>query len=214
MRTELEWAMVRPRSPEETGTTLTSLHHQVARLVGLCNALLDLEELRSAAPAVTGTADLGRVAAEVSERFAVQAAHAGREIHDRVAGEVTIAGNARWLELAVGNLVSNALRYGSGDVSIRVDGGQDAVRVAVSDEGPGFPPEFEAQAFDRFSRADASRSTVGTGLGLAIVRAVAEAHGGTAAIAGAEVSLTLPRRPAGPPAPQQDVSSRARRTTA
>jgi signal transduction histidine kinase len=86
--------------------------------------------------------------------------------------------------------------------------------VAVSDEGPGFPPEFEAQAFDRFSRADASRSTVGTGLGLAIVRAVAEAHGGTAAIAGAEVSLTLPRRPAGPPAPQQDVSSRARRTTA
>lgn len=217
MRTELEWALLRPRPPEETHLTLNSLHHQVARLVDLCNALLDLEELRSSDQPPTDAVDVGQVVTEVADEFAVQADAAGREIRDQVSGEVTVRGNARWLELAVANLVSNSLRYGAGTVQLSVTGDGAAVRVTVSDEGPGFPPEFVAKAFDRFTRADASRSTVGTGLGLAIVRAVAEAHGGTARIQGAAVSMTLPRgdldggsRVTG----LQEVSSRGRRTTA
>jgi signal transduction histidine kinase len=69
-------------------------------------------------------------------------------------------------------------------------------------------------AFDRFSRADTSRTTKGTGLGLAIVKAVAEAHAGTASISGAEVTISLPgrRTPVGPAS--RPVNSRDRRTTA
>ena len=58
---------------------------------------------------------------------------------------------------------------------------EGAATVRVSDAGPGFPVDFRVSAFDRFTRADASRSrntgTVG-GLGLAIARGLVEAHGG------------------------------------
>ncbi|HET8603902.1 MAG TPA: HAMP domain-containing sensor histidine kinase [Marmoricola sp.] len=219
MRTELEWAMLRPRGPQDVRTTLTSLHHQVDRLVDLCNALLNLEELRSTDQPMVDLVDVGQVAAEVADEFAVQADAVGREVRDETSGEVTVCGNARWLELAVANLVSNSLRYGAGTVRVSVVGEPDRVRLGVSDEGPGFPPEFVAKAFDRFSRADASRSTAGTGLGLAIVRAVAEAHGGSARIDGAEVTLLLPRGATAAAAPAEtprgaDVSTRGRRTRA
>ena len=64
----------------------------------------------------------------------------------------------------------------------------------VSDEGPGFPDEFVEKAFDRFSRAETSRSSGGTGLGLALVKAVGEAHGGTATVQGSGVSIFLETR--------------------
>jgi signal transduction histidine kinase len=198
MRTELEWALARPRSAEQTRTTLTSLRHQVTRLVSLCNALLDLEELRSQHLEPQQDVDVARVVAEVVEGFTVPADAAGRALREVIDGDVTLRGNSRWLELAVGNLVSNSLRYGAGEIRISACGDEQGVRVAVADEGPGFPPGFEAQAFDRFSRADESRSTGGTGLGLALVKAVAEAHGGSASISGARVTLSLPRRVGAP----------------
>jgi signal transduction histidine kinase len=52
--------------------------------------------------------------------------------------------------------------------------------LSVADQGPGFPPDFLPHAFDRFSRAEASRTTPGSGLGLALVAAVAASHDGTA----------------------------------
>lgn len=68
--------------------------------------------------------------------------------------------------------------------------------MCITDEGPGFPPEFLPRVFDRFARAEASRTSDGSGLGLAFVHAVATAHGGTAhadnAGHGAAVTLRLP----------------------
>ena len=73
------------------------------------------------------------------------------------------------------------------------------VELHVTDEGKGFPLSFVDRAFDRFSRADDSRSAPGTGLGLSIVALVARAHGGTAVAGGgaggADVWLRIPRRP-------------------
>jgi two-component system OmpR family sensor kinase len=54
------------------------------------------------------------------------------------------------------------------------------MEIHVSDQGPGFPPDFLPHAFERFRRADTARSGDGTGLGLAIVKAIAQAHGGHA----------------------------------
>jgi two-component system, OmpR family, sensor kinase len=107
----------------------------------------------------------------------------------------------RRLGQALGNLVDNALRHGAGDVVLsasRVDGG---VRLDAHDEGPGFAPDIAERAFERFARGDAARTRGGTGLGMAIVRAVAEAHGGWAAIVpgeGATVRVWLPDAPSPP----------------
>jgi signal transduction histidine kinase len=107
---------------------------------------------------------------------------------------LTIQGNQHWLDLALSNPVSNALKHGKGTIRITATEAAGRTQLAVSDEGPGFPADFVDYAFDRFSRADTSRTTRGTGLGLALVQAVAEAHGGTGAIAPAQVVLNLPTR--------------------
>lgn len=84
------------------------------------------------------------------------------------------------------NLLSNALRYtpAGGRVTLRAAGTASRIEVQVRDTGPGIAPADLPHVFDRFYRADKSRSreTGGSGLGLAIVRSLVEAHHGTIAV--------------------------------
>jgi signal transduction histidine kinase len=75
-------------------------------------------------------------------------------------------------------------------VSIRVAADDGSVRIEVSDTGAGLDPATAARVFDRFHRGDNARSPGGTGLGLAIVKAVAEAHGGSVAVASSPGEVT------------------------
>jgi signal transduction histidine kinase len=80
------------------------------------------------------------------------------------------------------NLLTNALRHTPPGGSITIDATSDreTVTLSIRDTGDGLEPEQLASVFDRFYRADKSRSreTGGTGLGLAIVKAIIDAHGG------------------------------------
>ncbi|MGH2485425.1 MAG: sensor histidine kinase, partial [Ktedonobacterales bacterium] len=99
------------------------------------------------------------------------------------------------------NLLDNALYHTPPDGVIEVSATAEGqmVRIAIADSGPGVAPEQRERIFERFYRADLSRSnaTGGGGLGLAIVRALVEAHGGSIAAdegggGGARFSFTLP----------------------
>jgi signal transduction histidine kinase len=181
MRTELEYVLHRRRDPDETETALVSLRDQVERLVELANALLDLEELRSDSSLLRENVDLSELVDEVVRRFAARAVGEQRLISCNVDTIVVVA-NRRWLDLALMNLLSNAFRYGAGEVLVTGSVQGDRVVLAVEDEGTGFAVDFVDRAFDRFTRAEESRSTGGSGLGLSLVQAVAEAHGGRARI--------------------------------
>ncbi len=194
MRTELEVALLRPRGDAETTTAFESLRSQVERLITLSNALLDLEELRASGETPHDTVNVDQLLIDVTGRFTPQANAAGRRLETSAPTGLCIAGNQHWLELALSNLISNALRYGQGTIRVTATGAHHGTQFAVSDEGPGFPPGFVDQAFGRFTRADTSRTTPGTGLGLALVQAVAEAHRGTASITGPQVIVDLPTR--------------------
>jgi signal transduction histidine kinase len=79
------------------------------------------------------------------------------------------------------------------------------VSMSVTDDGPGFPPGTTEKVFERFFRADPSRSGSGSGLGLAIVRELARAHGGEAwaenvAPHGARITVLMPIVPMMPAA--------------
>ena len=150
--------------------------------------------------------DAGEVAASVRARFEDRARATGRELAADVAAGVRVDADPLRLRQALGNLTDNALRHGAGTVTLsarRVPGG---VELEVRDEGPGFPPELAARAFERFSRGDDARTRGGAGLGLAIVAAIARAHGGRARIAegpGAAVRLEIPDAGGGDAPPQR-----------
>lgn len=140
---------------------------------------------------------VGNLLTGVARRFETRAASLGREL-STAPTELTLDADPTRLEQALANLVENALTYGKGAVTLRAVEKGDAVELHVTDEGEGFPEEFRARAFDRFSRADEARGRGGSGLGLSIVELVARAHGGEVGLrnrpeSGADVWLSLPR---------------------
>jgi len=127
------------------------------------------------------TVDVTEIADEAIEALAPAAAARRVELRLRSPGGVPVDGNATAIGRVIRNLLDNAIRHApeGSIVEVAVDGAATPT-IRVTDEGPGFPPEFSAHAFDRFARADASRTraTGGAGLGLAIARGLVEAHGG------------------------------------
>ncbi len=138
---------------------------------------------------------------EAAERNRAAASLAGRklEVCIEIEGGAVLDADADRVGQALDNLIANAVRYGEGAITLRGATAHDGIALVVEGDGPGFPPEFLARAFERFSQADASHGANGhgSGLGLAIVDAIARAHGGRAAVAnraegGARATLVLP----------------------
>lgn len=96
----------------------------------------------------------------------------------------------RLMELAVSNLLANALRYAKNSVQVSVVRDQDLYRLEVEDDGDGIPESDRIAIFRAFTRLDTSRNrqTGGFGLGLAIVARIAALHRGRA-IAGTSTRL-------------------------
>ena len=104
---------------------------------------------------------------------------------------VLVLGERPALERALGNLVRNARRHGSGAVTVMVERDDERARLSVADEGPGISAQHAEQAFERFWRGP-DAAAAGSGLGLAIVRAIAERHGGGVTVDGARFTIDLP----------------------
>ena len=183
LRTELELATRPGRSPGEQRDALLSARDEVDRLSQLAEDLLVIARSdRGDLPIARERIELRTLLDRVRERFAARAGEAGRKIVvDAPEGERAELDPLR-IEQAMGNLVENALRHGEGSVRLKAARAGDAITLEVSDDGAGFPAGFDHRAFERFSRGDEGRTGGGAGLGLAIVSAIAEAHGGTAAV--------------------------------
>ncbi|MFF2476165.1 sensor histidine kinase [Streptomyces sp. NPDC058066] len=195
LRAELDVALHRPRSTTELTGTLRSVDTEVQRLIDLTNALLDLEQLGATDDVTRAPVDLAELITSAVNPHRPAAAREARTITVNAA-PATIAVDTSWIRPAIGNLVDNALRHSRGDVHITATTHDGHLRVTVTDEGPGFPTGFLAKAFERFTRAEASRTSPGSGLGLAFVAAVASSHSGTAHAEntpnGAAVTLDIP----------------------
>lgn len=113
-------------------------------------------------------------------------------------------GDSERLSQVTINLLSNAVLHHNkpdgGEILVALESEAGSARLSVVDDGPGIPSEHLPRIFERFHRADASRSaaTGGSGLGLSIVKGIVEAHGGSVEISGGtqggcRVVVCLPR---------------------
>ena len=124
------------------------------------------------------------LAGEAASLFEAEAADKGIELSVHAPpGLPTVTADAQRTTQVIGNLVGNALRFApeNGRVEIQVQPVSGGVELAVSDNGPGVPDADLPRIFDRFWRAERSRTRAagGAGLGLAIARQLVEAQGGT-----------------------------------
>ncbi|MCW2605740.1 MAG: putative two-component sensor protein [Frankiales bacterium] len=154
--------------------------------------------------------DLAAAVAQAWDALETRVQETGGELE--VALDVDhVVGDRALLQLLLGNLLGNALKYRSPDRPPRVrvsavheGGGQaPAVRVRVADNGIGIPTEYEGKVFVIFQRLHGRDEYEGTGIGLALAKKVVEFHGGTigleaSPLGGACVSFTLPTHDGGP----------------
>ncbi|MFO9711673.1 sensor histidine kinase [Limosilactobacillus oris] len=149
--------------------------------------------------------DLNQLLEQLTASFELEGQHRGIEISSKVVpNPLMIEADPEKLGRVFNNLVANAFKYGNGASYIRVDARQraDQVEVTVANDGTPIPAQSLDHLFERFYRAEASRSraTGGTGLGLAIVKSIVDLHHGTVTVTSDESEtafvVTLPLKQA------------------
>ena len=189
-----------PLSDGERAELVQAAEHEVQRMRELVDEMLLLAALdRGQAALNEGDCDASAVAERVVAARVARARHSGMTLRIDAAEGLRVPIGEQLLEVVIGNVVDNALKYaGEGaEVEVSVRGRAGEVEVAVSDTGVGIAPEHLPHVFERFFRGEQSRSSPGSGLGLAVVKHIVEAHGGRAraesrAGEGAVVRLVLP----------------------
>ena len=179
----------------------TQLSTETDRLAALIDDLMDLSRVEDPAAMKLTEVDLSEVVARAVKELEGAAADARIVFELSVAEHVRVRGDEQHLELMVGNLLSNALRYTleGGHVRVTLHAEDGRTTLIVRDNGIGIPLQAQARVFERFFRVDEDRARAsgGTGLGLSIVKNVAESHGGTVMLAseldeGSTFTVTLP----------------------
>ncbi|HET7235004.1 MAG TPA: ATP-binding protein [Actinomycetota bacterium] len=187
-------------APDQQRDLLNTVLEETDRLNRLVGNILELARVRAGAlvPAKQATA-----VDEVVESVLHRMAHRLAKVHVRTIVRDTpeVAADPVQIDQVLTNLLENAVQFSppDGEVVVSVAPWRSAVRVTVTDHGPGVPPEDRERVFEAFSHGHVG----GSGLGLAISRAIVLAHGGRIWIEGAPgggtaVSFDLPVRDAEP----------------
>lgn len=196
--------LLRRRVPDNDGALASGVDEVVQDAKSLTEILDDL--LISADPRTSAEStdvDLTAIADDVVGSTAAEASRRGISIVRTGAdGPVMVKGARIALSRLVVAVVANALDHARSEIVVDVASHGGQAVLGVDDDGPGFPPELQARAFERFAstRTDSERSEHGSrhyGLGLALVAEVASRHHGTVSIGnsvwgGAEVVVRLP----------------------
>jgi two-component system heavy metal sensor histidine kinase CusS len=195
IRGEAEVALTRSRSAEEYREVIESTIAECQHLGHIVDNLLFLARTEAAEGYLQRASFEGRPAIEKIAAFYEPLADE-QKLTLRCAGEANFFADEMLFSRALSNLVENATHHtpagGTIEISIADRGAHS--EVSVQDTGAGIPAEHLPRVFDRFYRADASRSSEGVGLGLALVKSIMDLHGGSAQIeseAGRGTTVTL-----------------------
>ncbi|HXE76600.1 MAG TPA: heavy metal sensor histidine kinase [Candidatus Xenobia bacterium] len=183
LRGEAEVTLLRARSAEDYRQVLASQLEEFDKLTRMINELLILARAEAGEIRLEKKpTDLAALVRSLAEAMELVAASKDLKLQVEAAVPVVVAADAQWLERVVLNLLDNAIKFtpAGGRVSLEVKQENSAGCLAVRDTGVGIPAEALPRIFDRFYRADPSRSREvdGAGLGLALVQWIVREHHG------------------------------------
>lgn len=175
-----------------------------ARMQALLDDMLDFNRTRLGLGIDVTPEDIDVRDVITDELDQIRAAHPGRDVQLELSGDCRGTWDGSRLQQLLGNLVVNALKYGSQEsaVQVRLSGDEPVVLLEVSNRGPAIEPAILEGIFDPLRRGhqDSPDSRGSLGLGLYIAREIAKAHGGEITARSDEkatvFSVRLPRRPA------------------
>jgi len=183
LRGETEVALLEGHSVEDYRRLLVSQLEEFDSLTRMINDLLVLAsaeagEIRWSEQNV----DLSQLATSLVEQLEPVAAARNIRLETVADPHVHARGDAAWLERVILNLLDNAIKFSpdGGRIQMTVTSENDSAKLLVADQGIGIPPEALPHVFERFYRAEPSRSKriPGVGLGLALARWIVEKHRG------------------------------------
>ena len=166
------------------------------RLLELVNQILDVARLEAGAMQLSPSRfDVARSLRGALESFRMAAEGKQLQLHADVPTACVLTLDADAIEKIVTNLLSNAVKFTppSGQITLRLQRGADAVTITVSNTGPAIPPDRLALVFERFYHVDESRTAIqpGTGIGLSLVKELVELQGGTVRASSDETITTF-----------------------
>jgi heavy metal sensor kinase len=173
------------------------------RLLDMINTMLVISKAEAGeGEFLYKSVDLSALVQEACDLFVPVAEDKGIEFTYAVAEKVQIEADDRMLQRAFSNLLDNALKYTQNKGRVHVGLERDShefVKIWVTDTGPGIESVYLEKIFERFFRAESSRTTPGTGLGLSFARTVVRQHKGDLVVAsklgkGSVFSMRLPYR--------------------
>ena len=203
MRADFEVALRDPTLAPGSRPVLESGLEEVEGMTALVQDLLTLSRIDAHQEQLAGvTLDLEVLTRQTTEKLRSLAAAAGVELVLHAGGApLPAVGDEPHVRRALANVIKNAIEHAppGSAVEIRARHVAGTAQISVTDHGAGMPPEVQEHVFDRFYRADPSRSRSpgGSGLGLAIAQWALRAMGGdivvqSAVSAGTRVTLSLP----------------------
>jgi len=180
IRGTLEVLLRKPREPEQYAQKIEQVLSETDRMSKMLEQLLQLSRLEAGQVQINAEpVDLPRFLHILLEKWQPLLVEKQIVVALKIASGTIVAADTGLLEIIVGNLLSNALKYGSRPGRLAISWDQKAKTLAFQDDGPGIPAEHLPHIFDRFYRTDASRNAKipGTGLGLSIAKKLAALQG-------------------------------------
>ncbi|KXB50117.1 HAMP domain-containing histidine kinase [Corynebacterium sp. MC-04] len=182
--------LYRTGQTDDLNLVLDSISAEAERMSVLVQDLLDLARMDNSRPLEHKSVDILSVAISVIQNMKVNYPDRDISMTNNCVEPPIVTGDSARLHQVLTNLMTNALKHAGPEAAVRIalddstlgtSPKKKAVRIRVIDNGVGIPPEDSEHIFERFYRADSSRSRHqggGSGLGLSIVQGLVEQHGG------------------------------------
>lgn len=177
IRGTLEVLIRKHREPELYKEKITGVIQQVDRLDGLLEQLLQLARIDSSYVVVKNESiNLAQIIVMMKIKWAPAATERNINLHMHIADGPVVFADKFYLEVILDNLINNAIKYGRENGNIYLSWDNAIKSLSIIDDGIGIAPEYLPNIFNRFYRADESRSSQvrGYGLGLSIVKKLAD----------------------------------------